>query len=122
MKTNTFSLLRSLKPVLALSVLVFSVLGFSSYVSAADKNPASKPVQSKVQSKNISVQAESQVHLNTASAEKITEVLKGIGPKKAEAIIEWRKQNGKFTKIEQLLEIKGIGEKTLAANKGRIKL
>jgi competence protein ComEA len=117
MKTQNFSLIRSLRPVFALSLLVFSVLGFSTYVNAADTN-----AKKSVPTKTVAAKVESQIHINTASAEKITEALKGIGPKKAQAIVEWRKQNGKFTKLEQLMEIKGIGEKTLAANKGLIKL
>lgn len=39
--------------------------------------------------------------------------LPGIGEKKARAILEWREENGAFSQTEQLLEISGIGEKTL---------
>ncbi|MFT6103045.1 MAG: competence protein ComEA [Granulosicoccus sp.] len=62
------------------------------------------------------------VNINTGSAEAISASLKGIGLKKAQAIIEWRKANGAFTSIAQLTEVKGIGEKTLMANKDKIKL
>jgi len=50
--------------------------------------------------------------LNTASAEEL-ELLPGIGPKKAEAVLAWRDTNGRFSRVEDLLEIKGIGERTL---------
>jgi comEA protein len=52
------------------------------------------------------------IDLNTAGAEEF-EILPGIGPKKAEAIVEYRKRNGCFRSLSQLIEVKGIGEKTL---------
>jgi len=62
------------------------------------------------------------VDINKASAEEISESLKGIGVKKAEAIVTYRKANGAFSSIDDLTNVKGIGEKTLAANKADIKL
>lgn len=50
-------------------------------------------------------------NLNTATKEELMR-LDGIGEVKAEAILEYRKQNGAFTTVEELLEVKGIGEKT----------
>jgi len=61
------------------------------------------------------------VNINTADLEEFT-ILKGIGPKKAELIIEYRKEIGEFTDINQLLEVKGIGEKTLEKIKDMITL
>lgn len=52
------------------------------------------------------------MNLNTASAEDLTR-LPGIGPVKAEAILAWREEHGGFASVEQLLEVKGIGEATL---------
>lgn len=52
------------------------------------------------------------VRINSASKEEI-EQLSGIGSKKAEAIMEYRDTNGYFQKPEDLLEITGIGKKTL---------
>ncbi|MGQ9541696.1 MAG: helix-hairpin-helix domain-containing protein [Armatimonadota bacterium] len=52
------------------------------------------------------------INLNTATAEQL-ESLPGIGPVTARAIIEYRKQNGGFRSIEELLEVHGIGEKRL---------
>ena len=37
-----------------------------------------------------------------------------MGPKTAQAIVQWRDSQGPFTNVDQLLAIKGIGEKTLA--------
>lgn len=52
------------------------------------------------------------VHLNSASKEEI-ETLSGIGPSKAEAIITYREENGLFQSLEDLLNVSGIGEKTI---------
>ncbi|MGV6806912.1 MAG: ComEA family DNA-binding protein [bacterium] len=64
----------------------------------------------------------SSVNVNTASAEEIAEVLDGIGLKRAEAIVEYRNAHGKFTSADQLLQVKGVGEKTLEKNRDAIKL
>lgn len=53
------------------------------------------------------------VDINTADAIRLAEALPGIGPAKAALIVQWRTQNGPFTQIDQLLQIKGIGPKTL---------
>lgn len=50
------------------------------------------------------------ININTAEKEDL-ELLPGIGPKTAERIIEYRKNNGKFKQKEDIMEIKGIGEK-----------
>jgi competence protein ComEA len=50
------------------------------------------------------------VNLNTATAAQL-ETLPGIGPALAARIIEHRQKNGPFKKIEELMNIKGIGEK-----------
>lgn len=54
------------------------------------------------------------VRINYASVDEIQQ-LPGIGPSKAKAIVEYRDENGFFTKVEDLLEVSGIGEKTLEA-------
>ena len=59
-----------------------------------------------------SVSNEGMVKINYATQEEI-ETLNGIGPSKAEAIIQYREENGMFKQPEDLLEISGIGDKTL---------
>ncbi|APH04313.1 helix-hairpin-helix domain-containing protein [Bacillus weihaiensis] len=52
------------------------------------------------------------ININTATSEEL-QTLNGIGPAKAEAIITHREQNGLFQKIEDLLDVSGIGDKSL---------
>ncbi|MGQ9603800.1 MAG: ComEA family DNA-binding protein [bacterium] len=50
--------------------------------------------------------------LNRAGLDEIV-LLPGIGPKKAQAIVDWRNQKGCFSSVDDLLRVKGIGPKTL---------
>jgi competence protein ComEA len=53
------------------------------------------------------------VNLNTATAEQL-DTLPGVGPVTAQAILSWREENGRFGSVDDLLEVKGIGDATLA--------
>lgn len=55
---------------------------------------------------------ESKVNINQATKEEL-ETLPGIGPAKAQAILDFREENGHFKEVEDLLQVNGIGEKTL---------
>jgi competence protein ComEA len=59
------------------------------------------------------------VNLNTATATQLQE-LPGIGARTAERIVEYRTKNGSFKKIEELMNVKGIGEKSFLKLKDRI--
>ena len=59
------------------------------------------------------------VNLNTASVEQLQSV-PGIGPSMAKRILEHRSKNGKFSKIEEILNVKGIGEKSFQKMKDRL--
>ena len=59
------------------------------------------------------------VNINTASAEELS-LLAGVGPSHAAGIIEFRQKNGPFKKPEDLMQVSGIGPKTLEKNQGLI--
>lgn len=62
------------------------------------------------------------VNINKASAEAIAHHLSGIGIKKAAAIVEYRTDNGSFKAVDDLTDVKGIGEKLLEKNLADISL
>ena len=52
------------------------------------------------------------VNVNTADAATLASELDGIGPAKAQAIVEYRQQNGPFRSADDLLKVQGIGERS----------
>ena len=62
---------------------------------------------------------EGKVNINTATVEEL-KTLKGVGEKKAEAIIEYRKKNGSFKAKEDLMKVRGIGKKLFESFEERI--
>ena len=55
--------------------------------------------------------ASSPINLNTATQAQL-EALPGVGAKAAERVLEYRQKNGNFKKVEDLMNVKGFGEKT----------
>lgn len=66
-------------------------------------------------------QVSAKVSINKADVDTLAN-LTGVGPAKAEAIVAYRKANGGFKSIEQLKEVKGIGEATIKKNRDRLVL
>jgi competence protein ComEA len=72
-------------------------------LSAQSKVPAPKPT--------ATATAAAPVNLNTATAEQLA-TIPGVGPKMAERILDYRQKNGGFKKVEDLMNVSGVGEKS----------
>jgi competence protein ComEA len=70
----------------------------------------------------FSLFAATPLDINTATAAELAAVMSGVGAKKAEAIIAYRDVNGRFESIEQLSEVKGIGDALLSRNKDLLRV
>lgn len=79
---------------------------------AAAEIAANGPAAGQPESAAATGQPSGPLNINTASSEELTQ-LSGIGPALARRIVEWRDSNGRFASVEQLLEVSGIGAKTL---------
>ncbi|MGQ8366277.1 ComEA family DNA-binding protein [Glaciecola sp. 1036] len=84
--------------------LLFLLMGVSIYSQQQAFAMTDKETQSE-QSERINI--------NTADIKTLS-TLPGVGVKKAEAIVAYRDRNGNFTSVEELVNVKGIGEKMLA--------
>lgn len=62
------------------------------------------------------------IDLNSASAEQLAEALHGVGESKAEAIVAYRDENGGFEHIDELVNVRGIGLRTVDRNRDRVTL
>jgi competence protein comEA helix-hairpin-helix repeat region len=70
-------------------------------------------------STNPSHSKQGTVNINAATLEEL-QTIKGIGKKKAEAILQYRKEHGPFRTKEDLLQVKGIGKKALEAIESQV--
>lgn len=68
---------------------------------------------------NVSNSKQGTININTATLEEL-QTIKGIGKKKAEAILQYRKEHGAFRTKEDLLQVKGIGKKALEAIESQV--
>jgi competence protein ComEA len=82
----------------------------------ADAQPAKASRSSKSAASSSAV-----VNVNTASAAEF-EALPGVGPKLAARIIEYREKHGPFKKVEDLMNVRGLGEKNFLKLKAQLTL
>jgi competence protein ComEA len=57
------------------------------------------------------------VDINSADADVLAEAITGIGDQKARAIVEYRDANGPFASVEDLMNVKGVGSRTIEKNR-----
>jgi competence protein ComEA len=60
------------------------------------------------------------VDINTADATTLAAEIKGVGDKRAQAIVQYREDHGKFKSVDDLANVKGIGNKTVDANRSNL--
>ena len=60
------------------------------------------------------------VDINTASAETLAEAIHGVGIKRARAIVSYREEHGAFSSVDELTQVRGIGEKTVEKSRERL--
>ncbi|WP_010113779.1 ComEA family DNA-binding protein [Acinetobacter sp. P8-3-8] len=92
------------------------------YLSRPSVTSPNKTQTNKTQTNKLAGAAiTNKVSINAASIEQLQQ-LNGAGPKKAQAIIDYRNQNGQFKTIEDLQKVKGIGVKFIEKNRSMLSL
>ena len=86
---------------------------------AAIPAAAAQQKSSAAKSASTAVAPTTPVNINTATQEQL-ETLPGLGAKVAQRIVEYRQKNGNFKKVEDLMNVKGIGEKSFLKLKPRL--
>ena len=103
-------MLKNLTRNLTVVVTLVASLLFGMSALAADKTEALKNDKNKTL--QSSMQQVEKININQATNEELA-MIKGLGTKKAQAIIDYRQANGDFMDIESLMKVKGIGKGTL---------
>ena len=60
------------------------------------------------------------VNINTADAQTLAVALDGVGASRAKAIVEYRDAHGPFRSVDDLAQVKGIGERVVDANRAHL--
>lgn len=97
-----------------LVAMVLSIFSFSSFVQA-EANKINHLVDSSVISQEIT-----KININKADVDTLTQSFKGIGRKRAEAIIAYRDANDGFKSIDDLALVKGIGKSFVEKNRQQL--
>ncbi|MBM9519459.1 helix-hairpin-helix domain-containing protein [Desulforhopalus vacuolatus] len=80
--------------------------------AASSTDSVTTAVSKNVKTTGNALPAAKSISLNSATVDELTAV-PGIGPKTAQAIVKYRKDNGNFKSVDDLEKVKGIGEKKL---------
>lgn len=99
-------------------ILKTNTLPLRSTAVTAQADMPSQPIEPSTQVLGTALK----VNINQATAQELSAKLDSIGQKKAQAIVQYREQHGAFKRIDELKNVKGIGDKIYARNQNRLKL
>nr|WP_314484037.1 helix-hairpin-helix domain-containing protein [uncultured Pseudomonas sp.] len=105
-----------------LTALLLPIVASLSFTLHAAPGNASTVLEPSAVVAQPAAQATTLLDLNSADALTLQKELNGIGKAKAEAIVAYREANGPFASVDELLEIKGIGNALLERNRGKLKV
>jgi len=101
-----------------LMVSFASCLAMSALAAQAKNQPVNRSISNR---SVVSRQIQTSVNINRANVDQLQQ-LKGIGPKRAQAIVAYRAKHGAFKSLNDLLNIKGVGPKRLAKIRTQLKV
>ncbi len=100
-----------MKAKLIATALALSILNFTAYASIIPQKASAKQTEA----------THSKIDLNKADLSSLTGSFKGIGKKRAESIIAYRESHQGFKSLEELAEVKGLGQHFVTANRDNLK-
>ena len=96
-----------------------SIFLLTAFLSLTTALVAQQSLADSSTAQSVSIES-GKININTADAKTLSNILKGVGLKKAEAIIHYRNTYGPFHDIQELAEVSGIGKSTVEKNAGLI--
>ena len=108
MKCNDFLVNIMMKKLTAFILSMLVLLLFFLFLYSSSLSFSSRAVFSAIRYE----QPDARIDINSADSE-LLQTLPGVGPVLSEAIVDWRSEHGTFRTKEELLQVPGIGEKTL---------
>ncbi|WP_286928062.1 ComEA family DNA-binding protein [Pseudomonas sp. UBA7721] len=105
-----------------LTALLLPLIASLSFTANAAPGNATTMVEPMAMVAQASQSATPVVDLNSADALTLQKELNGIGKAKSEAIVAYREAHGPFASVDELLEIKGIGNALLERNRDKLKV
>ncbi|NVK21676.1 MAG: helix-hairpin-helix domain-containing protein [Kangiellaceae bacterium] len=108
--------------LLSALALTFSLIASPTLLA---KDKVERPLATQAVTSNSQEEVSEQlqmININKADEHQLAKMLHGVGLKKAKAIVEYREQFGDFKSVNELIAVKGIGQRTLDKNKAIIAL
>jgi competence protein ComEA len=107
---------RHMNAIIASSLLAFSLAASPSFANQTVQPTKTVTTAVKPNPATSVAAKSSRLNINTANAQQMAQSLNGVGLKKAEAIVAYRKANGPFKSVAELVEVKGIGPAIVERN------